>query len=82
MKTIQQLADLSSITTDEIIYGEQVHDTIEFSTVEAAIQYILCSPVVSAYGEYELEKICDEEIIHFANKLTGAFKMLAEEYRK
>lgn len=65
-----------------MIYGDQVHDTIEFFIVEEAIQYILRSPVVSVYGGYELEKICDEAIIYFANKLTGAFKMLAEEYRK
>lgn len=82
MKTIQQLTDLSTITTDGMIYGDQVHDAIVFSTVEEAIQYILHSPVVSTYGGYELEKMCDEEIIHLANKLIGAFKMLAEKYRK
>lgn len=54
----------------------------KFSTVEEAMQYILRMPVVSAYGGYDLEKMSDEEIIQFANKLTGVFKMLAEEYKK
>lgn len=82
MGTVQQLADLFSITTDEMVYGDNSQDVKDFSTVEEAMQYILRMPVVSAYGGYDLEKMSDEEIIQFANKLTGVFKMLAEEYKK
>lgn len=82
MGTVQQLADLFSITTDEMVYGDNSQNVKDFSTVEEAMQYILRMPVVSAYGGYDLEKMSDEEIIQFANKLTGVFKMLAEEYKK
>lgn len=82
MGTVQQLADLFSITTDEMVYGDNSQDVKDFSTVEEAMQYILRMPVVSAYGGYDLDKMSDEEIIQFANKLTGVFKMLAEEYKK
>lgn len=82
MGTVQQLADLFSITTDEMVYGDNSQDVKDFSTIEEAMQYILRMPVVSAYGGYDLEKMSDEEIIQFANKLTGVFKMLAEEYKK
>lgn len=82
MGTVQQLADLFSITTDEMVYGDQSQNVKEFSTVEEAMKYILRMPVVSAYGGYDLDKMSDEEIIQFANKLTGVFKVLAEEYKK
>lgn len=82
MGTVQQLADLFSITTDEMVYGDNSQDVKDFSTVEEAMQYILRMPVVSAYGGYDLDKMSDEDIIQFATKLTGVFKLLAEEYKK
>lgn len=81
MGTIQELAGLFGITTDTMVYGDDSNDLPNFSTAEEAMAYILRMPVVSAYGGYDIDKMSDEEIINFANKLAGVFKMLAEEYK-
>lgn len=55
---------------------------VDFATVEDAMQFIIQSPVVSAYGGYDLDKMSDDEIIDFANELSEIFKVIAERRRK
>lgn len=83
MDKVQAIADYFHIMKSDLTDEHNTNSSsLEFSTVEEAMQYILRMPVVSAYGGYDLDKMSDEEIIQFANKLTGVFKMLAEEYKK
>lgn len=83
LSSLSMIADYFGVDIQIFSRGRNEKKSQEiFSTVEEAMQYILRMPVVSAYGGYDLEKMSDEEIIQFANKLTGVFKMLAEEYKK
>lgn len=90
MEMVQKISEVFDINLNTLVYtdletGEYSNTgttEIQINNVEEAMQYILRMPVVSAYGGYDLDKMSDEEIIQFANKLTGVFKMLAEEYKK
>lgn len=46
------------------------------------MQFIIKSPVASAYGGYDLDKMSDDEIIDFANELAEMFKVMSKRYCK
>lgn len=72
MDKIQTIANYFHIMKSDLTDEHNSKSTsLEFSIVEETMQYILHMPVVSAYGGYDLKKMSDEEIIQFANKLTG-----------
>lgn len=53
-----------------------------FSNIDEAMQFIIKSPTVSAYGGYDLDKMSNDEIIEFANELAEMFKVLAKRHKK
>lgn len=72
-------------TADKYIKSTTNHkksNTIFFTNVEEAMQFIIKSPTVSAYGGYDLDKMSDQEIIEFANELAELFKVLAKRHQK
>lgn len=62
------------------IYGYDIAST--FTTFDDAMQFIIRSPYASAFGGYDLKKMSDEEIIDFANELSGIFKIIAKKRQK
>lgn len=57
-------------------------DTQPFTSLDDAMLFLIKSPVASAYGGYDLDKMSEEEIIDFANELSGIFKVIAERRKK
>lgn len=54
----------------------------EFTTPQAAMQFILKQPSVMGYGGFDTDKMTNEDIIAFANELLNLLKMLGPKYNK
>lgn len=53
-----------------------------FVSFDSAMQFIIKSPVASAYGGYDIDKMSEDEIIDFANELAEMFKIMAKRHQK
>lgn len=67
---------------DETTNVKSHDETQQFTTVDEAMLFLIKSPVVSAYGGYDLDKMSDDEIVDFANELSSLFKVIAERRKK
>ncbi|APQ72019.1 hypothetical protein CF070_12425 [Clostridium botulinum] len=54
----------------------------QFTTPQAAMQFILKQPSIMGFGGFDTNKMTDEEIIEFANELLNLLKMLGPKYNK
>ncbi|WP_227860487.1 helix-turn-helix domain-containing protein [Clostridioides sp. ES-W-0016-02] len=53
-----------------------------FDNANDAIKFILQQPTLMAYGDYNVKKLSDEEIIDFANDLLQQIKLISFKYKK
>ncbi|MDU6336047.1 MAG: helix-turn-helix transcriptional regulator [Clostridium sporogenes] len=60
----------------------ELFETGEFTTPQAAMQFILKQPAIMGFGGFDTNKMTDEEIIEFANELLNLLKMLGPKYNK
>ncbi|NFQ67344.1 helix-turn-helix domain-containing protein [Clostridium sporogenes] len=57
-------------------------ETGEFTTPQAAMQFILKQPSIMGFGGFDASKMSDQDIIDFANELLNIIKMLGPKYNK
>ncbi|EQF24632.1 helix-turn-helix family protein [Clostridioides difficile CD160] len=53
-----------------------------FDNANDAIKFILQQPTLMAYGDYNIKKLSDEEVIDFANDLLQQIKLISFKYKK
>lgn len=87
MGTVQKLADLFEITTDELVYGsdDDIDPTLapsNITSLEEAVQITLNNPSVAFYGGYDVDKLSDQEKIDFANWIADSIKFYAQRFGK
>lgn len=68
--------------TNQLEENDELFETREFKTPEAAMQFILKQPTIMGYGGFNVNEMSDEDIISFANELLNLIKMLAPKYNK
>lgn len=79
MGAVQQLADLFSVSTDDLIKDKNISVTDDFKTPQDAVRYIASLPVFAAYGGKKVSEMSDEEKIKFANQVVKYMKMITED---
>ncbi|MBM7869340.1 transcriptional regulator with XRE-family HTH domain [Clostridium pascui] len=60
----------------------ELYTTGEFTTPEAAMQFILKQPAVMGFGGFDIKKMSDDEIVEFANELLNQLKLISYKYKK
>ncbi|MBY6756382.1 helix-turn-helix transcriptional regulator [Clostridium botulinum] len=93
-ETLSKLANVFNISVDELLFKKWdeksnqlkeetgLFETGEFTTPQAAMQFILKQPAIMGFGGFDTNKMTDEEIIEFANELLNLLKMLGPKYNK
>ncbi|MCW6124728.1 helix-turn-helix transcriptional regulator [Clostridium sporogenes] len=93
-ETLSKLANVFNISVDELLFKKwdeksnqlkeetELFETGEFTTPQAAMQFILKQPAIMGFGGFDTNKMTDEEIIEFANELLNLLKMLGPKYNK
>ncbi|WP_207742394.1 helix-turn-helix domain-containing protein [Clostridium tepidum] len=60
----------------------ELFETGEFTTAQAAMQFILKQPAIMGFGGFDVNKMTDEDVVEFANELLNLLKMLGPKYNK
>ncbi|KIN81224.1 hypothetical protein SD74_11330 [Clostridium botulinum] len=93
-ETLSKLANVFNISVDELLFKKwdekssqlkeetELFETGEFTSPQAAMQFILKQPAIMGFGGFDTNKMTDEEIIEFANELLNLLKMLGPKYNK
>lgn len=88
---LEKIANALEVSIDEImkndnklikIKKENSYEAGEFTTAEAAMQFILKQPAIMGFGGFDTNKMSDEEIIEFANELLNQMKLISYKYKK
>lgn len=67
---------------EEQDHYRETEDSIQFTSVDEAMLFIIQNPTVAAYGGYDIEHMSDEEKIEFANQIADTIKFFGQKYKK
>lgn len=87
VKTFDQLCLLLDVTPAELMgntipaSGERAPLPTEFSNAQDAIEFILKTPTLAAYGSYDPDSMSEETIVEFANEILQQLKLVSYKYK-
>lgn len=73
--TPAELMGNSTVTTDE------TELPAEFRNAQDAMEFILKTPTLAAYGGYDPDQMSDETIVDFANEILQQLKLVSYKYK-
>lgn len=73
--TPAELMGNSTVTTDE------TELPAEFRNAQDAMEFILKTPTLAAYGGYDPAQMSDETIVDFANEILQQLKLVSYKYK-
>ena len=85
VEIIDKIATRLSVTTDYILgkSNERYYPKTEkFTTAEEAAKFLLKQQIVMSYGDFDTNKLSDDEKNQFVNELLQQVKLLAYKYKK
>ena len=89
LETIKFLAQLFNVSVDYLLGNSDIRNPYideslpdKLTTAEEAAQFLLEQKSIMAYGEFDINKLSDNEKIQFANELLQQLKLLAYKYKK
>lgn len=53
----------------------------QFDNAQDAIEFIIKTPTLAAYGGYDPESMSDETIVEFANEILQQLKLVSYKYK-
>ncbi len=86
VKIFDRLCILLDVTPAELM-GNQVTTTdrpelpAEFYNAQDAMEFIIKTPTLAAYGGYDPESMSDETIVAFANEILQQLKLVSYKYK-
>lgn len=80
-----QLCILLGVTPAELMGNTMVSGKpelpTEFKNAQDAMEFILKTPTLAAYGGYDPSTMSDETIVDFANEILGQLKLVSYKYK-
>lgn len=52
-----------------------------FNNPQDAMEFIIKTPTIAAYGGYDINNMSDETIVEFANEILGQLRIVSYKYR-
>ena len=88
--TLNKIADGLDVQLLDIIGSEPNYLTdinnsntdIKFTDPVKAMEFIISQPTVGDYGNFDINKLTDEDKINFANDLLEMIRMISPKYMK
>lgn len=86
VKIFDQLCILLNVTPAELMGNSKtISDKTELPTIfrnaQDAMEFILKTPTLAAYGGYDPESMSDETIVDFANEILQQLKLVSYKYK-
>ena len=91
IETFDKLCKILNTTPAELMgnddSGEENRDDLaklpaHFENPQEAIEFILKTPTLAAFGGYDPSQMDEETIVEFANELLGHLKVMSYRYQK
>ena len=86
VRIFDQLCVLLGVTPAELMgnhptNSEQPELPTEFRNAQDAMEFILKTPTLAAYGGYDPNRMSDETIVNFANEILQQLKLVSYKYK-
>lgn len=86
VKIFDQLCLLLSVTPAELMGNSTVNADkaelpAEFHNAQDAMEFIIKTPTLAAYGGYDPDSMSDETIVSFANEILQQLKLVSYKYK-
>ena len=87
VNTFDQLCVLLGVTPAELMVNESIPNDkpelpTEFRNAQDAMEFILKTPTLAAFGGYDLASMSDETIVDFANEILQQLILVSYKYKK
>lgn len=78
--TIEKLANIFDVSPTYLLgmSNEKEVTELHFTDPTEAFKYILDTPLMMAYGGYDVRKMTNQELVDFANEIADYAKYIAE----
>lgn len=86
VQIIDKMCELLGVTTAELM-GNNTNQTITaelptaFHNAQDAMEFIIKTPTLAAFGGYNPESMSDETIVEFANEILQQLKLVSYKYK-
>ena len=86
VQVINRLCEIFGVTVAELTGNKmESKETIELPTAfdnpQDAMEFILKTPTLAAFGGYDPESMSDETIVEFANEILQQLKLVSYKYK-
>ena len=86
VKIFDRLCILLDVTPAELMGNKSTHPEktelpTEFRNARDAMEFILKTPTLAAYGGYNPDNMSDETIVDFANEILQQLKLVSYKYK-
>ena len=82
-----KLCSILGVTPAELMGNTAINSSssplpTQFNNPQEAMEFLLKTPTLAAYGGYDPEKMTDETITNFANEILNQFELVSYKYQK
>lgn len=81
-----KLCVLLDVTPSQLMGNTLSEDKPElptsFNNAQDAMEFIIKTPTIAAYGGYDIDSMSDETIVEFANEILGQLRIVSYKYKK
>ena len=86
VNVFDHLCDILGVTPAELmgnhnIKSEKTELPTEFHNAQDAMEFIIKTPTLAAFGGYDPDSMSDETIVNFANEILQQLKLVSYKYK-
>ena len=87
VNTFDKLCNILGVTPSELM-GNDAPKTeaaplpTHFNNAQEAMEFLLKTPTLAAYGGYDPDSMSDETIMNFANEILNQLQLVSYKYKK
>lgn len=86
LQVFDKLCELLDVSAAELMGNVPKKNEIpelpnQFDNAQDAIEFIIKTPTLAAYGGYDPENMSDETIVEFANEILQQLKLVSYKYK-
>lgn len=86
LQVFDKLCELLDVSAAELMGNVPKKNEIpelpnQFDNAQDAIEFIIKTPTLAAYGGYDPESMSDETIVEFANEILQQLKLVSYKYK-
>ncbi|KNF06978.1 putative transcription factor [Gottschalkia purinilytica] len=80
--TLETIAKALKVSPSKLLEEESVKKEDKFETPGDAMKFILEQNVIMNFGDFDIDKMSDKQVIEFANELLRQLELISHKYKK